>query len=163
MGLGCSTPGCFAHGILQARIIEWVPISFSRGSSQPGIKPSSPAMQADSLTSELPGKSWQCGPGQVKLLSDMMRITSYATPGEYSSSLASAGGHAAARRSYWSLPPQPPPKKSGRDLSQESKGGFYVTSVLDSLTNLLCWSVWVHHLTSPLSSRNKNSTPFSVM
>ena len=56
-----------------------------------------------------------------------------------------------------------PQRRVGRDLSQESKGGFYVTSVLDSLTNLLCWSVWAHHLTSPLSSRNKNSTPFSVM
>ena len=31
----CSTPGSSAHGILQARILEWVAISFSRGSSQP--------------------------------------------------------------------------------------------------------------------------------
>ena len=28
-------PPVFAHGILQARILEWVAISFSRGSSQP--------------------------------------------------------------------------------------------------------------------------------
>ena len=26
------------HGILQARILEWVAISFSRGSSNPGIE-----------------------------------------------------------------------------------------------------------------------------
>ena len=31
----CSQPGSSIHGILQARILEWVAISFSRGSSQP--------------------------------------------------------------------------------------------------------------------------------
>ena len=31
----CSLPGSSVHGILQARILEWVTISFSRGSSQP--------------------------------------------------------------------------------------------------------------------------------
>ena len=29
----CSLPGSSVHGILQARILEWVAISFSRGSS----------------------------------------------------------------------------------------------------------------------------------
>ena len=31
----CSLPSSFVHGILQARILEWIAISFSRGSSQP--------------------------------------------------------------------------------------------------------------------------------
>ena len=31
----CSPPGSSVHGILQARILEWVTISYSRGSSQP--------------------------------------------------------------------------------------------------------------------------------
>ena len=31
----CSPPGSSAHGILQARILEWVAMSFSRGSSRP--------------------------------------------------------------------------------------------------------------------------------
>ena len=31
----CSPPGSSTHGILQARILEWLAISFSRGSSQP--------------------------------------------------------------------------------------------------------------------------------
>ena len=31
----CSPPGSSVHGILQARILEWIAISFSRGSSQP--------------------------------------------------------------------------------------------------------------------------------
>ena len=33
--MDCSLPGFSIHGILQARILEWVTISFSRGSSQP--------------------------------------------------------------------------------------------------------------------------------
>ena len=31
--VGCSLPGSSIHGIFQARILEWVAISFSRGSS----------------------------------------------------------------------------------------------------------------------------------
>ena len=33
--MDCSPPGSSVHGILQARIMEWVAISFSRGLSQP--------------------------------------------------------------------------------------------------------------------------------
>ena len=33
--MDCSSPGSSIHGILQARILEWIAISFSRGSSQP--------------------------------------------------------------------------------------------------------------------------------
>ena len=33
--MDCTTPGSSVHGILQARILEWVVIHFSRGSSQP--------------------------------------------------------------------------------------------------------------------------------
>ena len=33
--MDCGLPGSTLHGILQARVLEWVAISFSRGSSQP--------------------------------------------------------------------------------------------------------------------------------
>ena len=33
--MDCSPPGSSVHGILQARILKWVAISFSRGSSRP--------------------------------------------------------------------------------------------------------------------------------
>ena len=33
--MDCSLPGFSLHGILQARVLEWVAISFSRGSSRP--------------------------------------------------------------------------------------------------------------------------------
>ena len=32
--MDCSLPGSFLHGILQARVLEWVAISFSRVSSR---------------------------------------------------------------------------------------------------------------------------------
>ena len=50
--MNCSLPGSSIHGILQAGILEWVAMPSSRGSSQPGIKPASPALQADSLLPE---------------------------------------------------------------------------------------------------------------
>ena len=33
--MDCSLPGSSVHGILQAKILEWVAVSFSRGSSPP--------------------------------------------------------------------------------------------------------------------------------
>ena len=51
----CSIPGSSVHRILQVRILEWVAIPFS-GSSQPRDQTPSPALQADSLPSEPPGK-----------------------------------------------------------------------------------------------------------
>ena len=52
----CSLLGSSVHGIFQARILEWVAISYSRGSSRTGMQPRSPALKADSLRSEPPGK-----------------------------------------------------------------------------------------------------------
>ena len=64
--MDCSLPGSSVHGILQARILERVAMPCSRESSQtqgsnPGIKPKSPALQADSLPSEPPGKPIKVG------------------------------------------------------------------------------------------------------
>ena len=47
-----SLPDSFVHGIFQARVLEWVAISFSRGSSQPRDR--TLALQADTLPSEPP-------------------------------------------------------------------------------------------------------------
>ena len=49
-------PGSSVHGILQARILEWVPFPSLRDLPDPGIKPGSPTLQADSLPSEPPRK-----------------------------------------------------------------------------------------------------------
>ena len=48
----CSPPGSSIHGILQARILEWVPFPSPGDLPDPGIEPRSPALQADTLTSE---------------------------------------------------------------------------------------------------------------
>ena len=46
-----SPPGSSVHGILQARILEWVAITISRDLPNPGTEPRSPALQVDSLLS----------------------------------------------------------------------------------------------------------------
>ena len=51
----CSPPGSSVPGILQARILEWATIPFSRNLPNPGIEPTSPALQADSLPTEPQG------------------------------------------------------------------------------------------------------------
>ena len=45
--LDCSPSGSSVHRILQARILEWVAIPFSRGSSQPGTE--SPSLRSLAL------------------------------------------------------------------------------------------------------------------
>ena len=45
-----SPPGSSAHGIFQARILEWGAISYSRESSHPGIKPVSLALAGGFFT-----------------------------------------------------------------------------------------------------------------
>ena len=47
--MDCSPPGSSVHGLLQTRILEWVAMPSSRVLSDPGIKPRSLPLQADSL------------------------------------------------------------------------------------------------------------------
>ena len=54
--MDCSLPGSSVHGIFQARIMEWVAISFSRDLPEPEIKPMSPALAGRFFTTEEPGK-----------------------------------------------------------------------------------------------------------
>ena len=54
--MACSLPDSSVHGVLQARILEWVAMPSSRNLLNPGIEPTSNALQADSLLSEPPEK-----------------------------------------------------------------------------------------------------------
>ena len=55
--MDCSSPGSSVHWILQARILEWGSRSLLQGIFPAlGIELGSPALQADSLPSEPPGK-----------------------------------------------------------------------------------------------------------
>ena len=56
------------HGILQARILEWVAFPSSRDIPNPGIEPKSPTLQADSLPAEPQGKPQNTGVGSQSLL-----------------------------------------------------------------------------------------------
>ena len=55
--MDCSLQGSSVHGVFQGKILEWVAISFSRGSSDPGIKLGPPPLQANALPSEPPGSA----------------------------------------------------------------------------------------------------------
>jgi len=49
--MDCSPPGSSGYGILQARVLVWVAISFSRDLPNPGTEPAppgTPALQVDS-------------------------------------------------------------------------------------------------------------------
>ena len=54
--MDCSLPDSSVGEIYQARILEWVVISSSKGSSSPGIEPMSPALAGGFFTTELPEK-----------------------------------------------------------------------------------------------------------
>ena len=54
-------------GILQARILQWVAMPSSMGSSQPRDQTQA-TLEMDSLSSELPGKSKNTGLGSLSLL-----------------------------------------------------------------------------------------------
>ena len=48
----CNLVDYAVHGILQARLLEWVAFPFSRGLPSPGTKPRSPTLHVDSLPAE---------------------------------------------------------------------------------------------------------------
>ena len=55
------------HGVLQARILEWVAFPFSGDLPNPGIEPGSPTLQVDSLPAEPQGKPKNAGVGSLSL------------------------------------------------------------------------------------------------
>ena len=54
------------HGIVQARILDWGAFPSPGDLPDPGIEPGSPALQADSLPTELSGKPALGHPGLGK-------------------------------------------------------------------------------------------------
>ena len=59
------------HEILQARILEWVVVPFSRGSSQPSGRTQVSCIAADSLPAEPPVKPNGTGVTSLSLLQQM--------------------------------------------------------------------------------------------
>ena len=58
--IDCSLTASSVHEILQARILNELPFPPPGDLPNPGIEPGSPALQADSLPSEPPGKPSLC-------------------------------------------------------------------------------------------------------
>ena len=54
----CDPMDYIVHGIFQARILEWVAFPSPGDLPNPGTEPRSPTLQAGTLPSEPPGKSW---------------------------------------------------------------------------------------------------------
>ena len=54
--MDCSLPVFSVHGVFQARILKWVAISFSRGTSRPRDQAHASCITGRSLPSEPPGK-----------------------------------------------------------------------------------------------------------
>ena len=69
----CSLPGSSVHGILQPRLLERVAIPFLGDLPDPGIKPRSPKLQADSLLAEPQGKLKNTGVGGLGLIARLGR------------------------------------------------------------------------------------------
>ena len=61
-------PHGLVHGILQARVLEWVAIHSPGDLPNPGIEPRSPALQVDSSPAEPPGKLKNTGVGSLSPL-----------------------------------------------------------------------------------------------
>jgi len=76
--IDCCPPGSSVHGIFQARILEWVAISFARGSSQPRdpihVSCISRHWQADSLPMSHHGSPYTC------IRSDQIRSVTQSCP-----------------------------------------------------------------------------------
>ena len=64
----CGPKDYTVHGILHARMLEWIAIPFSRDLPKPGIEPRSPTLQVDYLPAEPPGKPKNTGVGSLSLL-----------------------------------------------------------------------------------------------
>ena len=70
----CDRVDCTVHGILQARLLEWVVFPFSRGSSQLRNRTQISRIAGGFFTPEPPGKPKNTGMGSLSLLQGIFLI-----------------------------------------------------------------------------------------
>ena len=63
--MDCSPPGASVHGILQARIQEWVAMPSPRGSSRPNLREKEIATHSSALAWKIP---WIEKPGKLQCI-----------------------------------------------------------------------------------------------
>ena len=119
--MDCSPPGSSVHGISQARILEWVAILFSRGSSRPRDQTQVCCIAGIFFIKCVHAKSLQ------SFLS-LCNLWSIAYQAPLSMELS--------RQEYWSVLPCPPPgdlPEPGTEptffMSSALAGGFFTTTV----------------------------------
>ena len=102
--MDCSPPGSSVHGILQARVLEWVAMPSSRGSSDPGMEPS--ALKSPPLVGGLfiTSATWLFRKWKWSLLS---RVWLSATPWTVAYQVSQSVEF--SRQEYWSGLPFPSP------------------------------------------------------
>ena len=96
-----SLPGSSVHVILQARILEWVAIPFSRGSSLPGDWTQVSYIACKVFT------NWATREAQLLKVKLLSRVWLFATP--WTATCQAAQSMAFSRQEYWSGLPFPSP------------------------------------------------------
>ena len=104
--LVCSPLGSSVHGISQARILEWVTISFSRGSSQPSGQTCVSFLTGSFFTTEQPGKPSQFR-DIIKWVKSLSRVRPSTTP--WTAAFQAPPSMRFSRQEYWSGVPLPSP------------------------------------------------------
>ena len=81
--MGCSLPGSSIHGILQAIILEWAAISFSRGSSHPKNQTQVSCIAGRCFTNRATREAHEYDIQACKEYWEKVRQTSYLSKNEY--------------------------------------------------------------------------------
>ena len=69
--MDCSPPGSSVHGMLRQEYWSGLPFPSPGDLPDPESKPTSPALQADSLLTEPPGKTWEAWSGTILILNKL--------------------------------------------------------------------------------------------
>ena len=153
--MDCSPPGPSGHGISQARMLEWIAISFSRGSSWLRDQTCISCIAGEFFTTEPPGKPTTVYlklkiKVKVKLLS---HVWLFVTPWTVAYQAPPSMGF--SRQEYWSGLPFPSPRDlpdpgikprspalEAKSLPSQPPGRWYILSLKLISINFNCiWKV----------------------
>ena len=153
--MGCSPPGSSGHGISQARMLEWIAISFSRGSSWLRDQTCISCIAGEFFTTEPPGKPTTVYlklkiKVKVKLLS---HVWLFVTP--WTVAYQAPPSMEFSRQEYWSGLPFPSPRDlpdpgikprspalEAKSLPSQPPGRWYILSLKLISINFNCiWKV----------------------
>ena len=152
----CDPMDCMIQGILQARTLEWVTLPFSRDLPNPGIKPRSPALQADSLSADhsMGGVNISEGLGH-HLLPCVRSLSTFPTFRTWGMRKTTVAGLPSMQDS----PGSPPGLEPGLGVNlitsvfQSSEQPLIRSLTLENGATSLCHNLFVNHLQS-VSSLN---------